>query len=84
MDVTFQIVGIGYSNVASRRSRQSLFAARTDLSDGETFDRVGVRRDLAAIIGPAAGAALHAVSPYAGDRLNDEDFGYDTCTGYRR
>jgi hypothetical protein len=45
---------------------------------------LGVRRDLAAIIGPAAGAALHAVSPYAGDRFNDGDFGYDTCTGYRR
>src|ERR1700750_708130 len=32
---------------------------------------LGVRRDPAAIIGPAAGAALHAVSPYAGDRSND-------------
>ena len=45
---------------------------------------LGVRRDLAAIIGPAAGAALHAISTYAGDRFNDGNFGYDTCIGYRR
>jgi hypothetical protein len=59
MDVTFQIIGIAYSNVASRRSRQSLVCCP---------DR----------------SAPHAVSPYAGDRLNDGNFGYDTCTGYRR
>jgi len=63
VDVTFQIVEIGYSNVASRRSRQILFDARTDPSDGEHLIALGVPRDVAAMIGPAAGAALHAASP---------------------